>query len=651
VKRGFKKKGDSKNQNRENKFLDEDILSFQISKFQEKALLAILLLIIASLFYKSLNNPFSFVDDSFYIKDNPFIKQLSLKAIYTVFSTFYFSNYHPITTLTYTLEYHFCQLNPFIYHFSNLVIHIANVLLVFWFVKKLTKKYFLSIFIAFFWGIHPMHVESVVWVSERKDLLYTFFYLFSLITYLSFLQKRKFKYILICFLFFAFSCLSKSAAITLPLILIILRYYVTKEKGKFRNYLHVIPFLIISILFGILALVSQGESGTIKDITQVFSITDRVFIFTHTLLFYIINFFFPYDLSIFHYYPLKTQGFFHIGVYASLIIIIAILYFLLFKTGKLKNQLFFGAFFFLFTILLTLQIIPVGTSYVADRYSYLPYLGFLFMIGYLFIYLKSRFKIMKSAVPFFILIWGIGFSTLAYSRVILWSDNIKLIKDMIKKHPSSYEAYQLMGNVYKNEGLYAEALSNYNKSISLYPYDEEVYNNRGCVYFILQNDEAAEKDYSIAIKLKPDFYLAYLNRGDIYNQTGKFQSAVSDYTNAIKIYPDSSQCFHNRGDAYFNLKDYILAKIDYSKAIQIDSDDYISYCNRGLANASLTDYKNALSDYNKSISLFPFAQAYFNRGLLFLFQLNSPDSACADFAKARDLGNQNASELILKYCK
>lgn len=194
--------------------------------------LLVVLIITLLVFVNSLTPNFVDLDDPSYIINNPFIKSLSLKSIATIFTSFYNANYHPLTTLSYAIEFKIFGLKATGYHFTNILIHLINTALVFLLILKIAKRKEIAIICALFFGIHPMHVESVAWISEQKDLLYSMFYLGALYYYYEYIQYNLTKKYLVVILLFTLSLLSKSAAITLPLVLFAFDFYFQRGLNK-----------------------------------------------------------------------------------------------------------------------------------------------------------------------------------------------------------------------------------------------------------------------------------------------------------------------------------------------------------------------------------------------------------------------------------
>jgi hypothetical protein len=224
-----------------------------------------ILLLTFFIYSKSIQNDFVTWDDPEYVTDNNLIKDFSLHGIKNLFTNFYEGNYHPLTALSNSIEFHFWKANPKPYHIINILLHLLNVVLVFLVVAKLAGKKEAGVIVSLFFAVHPLHVESVAWIAERKDVLYTFFYLAAWLAYIRYLKIPNQKgwesgYLIFSLLLFGCSLLSKSMAVTLPVILILTDYYLDK-KINLKSLLAKIPFFLLSLIFGVVALKSQGTSG------------------------------------------------------------------------------------------------------------------------------------------------------------------------------------------------------------------------------------------------------------------------------------------------------------------------------------------------------------------------------------------------------
>ena len=221
--------------------------------------ISFILIATAIAYYPCLKNGFVW-DDEGYILKNYYIKNMSVDNLKTIMTTPIMGNYHPLVIISYAWEYFFFKLNPAPYHIVNMIIHLLNCVLVFYFIMRLSNSIPVAFITGLLFGIHPLHVESVAWISERKDVLYAFFYVISLICYLSYLEKRPdYKYYFFALFFFLLSILSKPMAVTLPLVLFLMDYF-RDRKIDYRAIIEKIPFFVLSILSGIVTLFAQRLS-------------------------------------------------------------------------------------------------------------------------------------------------------------------------------------------------------------------------------------------------------------------------------------------------------------------------------------------------------------------------------------------------------
>jgi Flp pilus assembly protein TadD len=583
--------------------------------------LAGIVILTVIVFSSSITRNFVNLDDPAYIRDNPFIKPLSWQNIKSIFSTFYNANYHPLTTLVYGVEYSLFKLNGTLYHFIDLLIHLANVCLVFVLISRLSpgpspkergeRAWQVALITALLFAIHPMHVESVAWISELKDVLYSFFYITGLIFYIKYIKEKKPKLLAATFFLFLLSLLSKSAAVTFPLLLVLFDCYFlnlrTTNESELRNantspfgnskkflvrrLMEKIPFFLLSVVFGIVAIYSQKSAGAINaDYMVHYTPLQRIFVVSYALVFYPVKLFLPFNLVALYYSPKVLPYYYYICP-----VIIAAVVFTIFKAKNLKRELIFGFAFYVLSILLVIQIIPVGYSVVSERYSYIPYIGLFFIAGnYLIMKWRTSKYVLACAVLFF--------SFLSYQRGKAWRDSVTLFSDIVEKNPTSAYAPFGLGKVQSENGDSKGALASFKRSIELDPTVPEVYFYRGNIYYNLQNQEAAMKDYQKAVALKPDYKEAYYNIGTVYAVAGKNEEAVENFSKAISIEPNQFM-YARRGTAYFNLKKYAEAESDYTNALKRDSTASETWYNRGATYYNLAKNKEACDDWKKAFEL------------------------------------------------
>jgi len=617
-------------------------------------ILAAIVVITVIVFSNSLNNDFiRNWDDKGYLMDNPYVQNFSVASIKPIFTTFYNANYHPLTTLSYAIELKLFGLNPKPFHIANLFFHLLNALLVFWVIYLIIGRIEAAAIVSLFFAIHPMHVESVSWISERKDVLYTLFYISALISYLYYLKNNKQKQIIITFALFLCSLLSKSAAVSFPILLILFDYYYQRPFDK-KNITEKIPFFILSAGFGIAAVFSQRTLGAIQDLTPVFSIFDRIFLVSYGILFYIVKLFVPINLSAIHAYPIKMDGMLPWEYYLSPLIILLIV-FGIYKSVKYRKEFIFGFLFFLITIALVIQVIPVGKALTAERYSYVPYIGLIFIIGRFYTdTIDNVFSYAKKLKPVFVIVligYTAFFCITTWNRNKVWKDGMSLFEDVIQKNPMIDYAY--INRAHAKDDLRDEkgAIEDYDKAISINPHFAESYNNRGNAKYLLNDKPAAIADYDKAIEVDPNYALGYFNRAIAKGDLNDLQGAIADYTKAVENKSDYADAYYNRGNIKIKLQDFKGAIADYSETIRCKPQFAEAYHNIGVAKYNLQDFNGAIADFTNAIQLNPnYGEAYNNRAAANLI-LKKTDAACNDWKKAAQLGFTNANSFIQQYCK
>lgn len=533
-------------------------------KTKRSSYLLAIILLTGIVFSNSLKNDFiNELDDDVYVTDNQRIGDLSGPGLKNIFSSFVAGNYHPLTMLSLALDYRIFGLNASGFHATNLLLHLLNTVLVFIFIGRLVSDQRVAAFVALFFAVHPMHVESVSWISERKDVLYALFFLGALLSYVLYLQRnRRRKYWNSCLLFFLGSLLSKPMAVTLPAVLLLLDFY-HNRKLSWKTLAEKTPFFLLSLVFGVLTLVSQQPEAGIRQLAATYSVLDRILIPARAVVFYLVKLFVPTNLSAFHYYPEKSDGWLPFEFYLAPIILAAV--FLVLRAvvksdHDLKRDVVFGMLFFLFTISIVLQIIPAGRAYAAERYTYIPYIGLLFIPARgIMRFLDSPSKksgLRKAVAAGIIILIASAFSVQSYMRNRVWQDGLRLFTDVIEKSPKAGHAYFIRG-VFKHNRLrdYAGALDDYDRAASLRYKDPHLYANRSGVRGIRGDYEGALADSNRAIDLNPDFDRAYFNRGTAKYFLKDLQGAVMDYSEAFRLNPANGDAAFMLGNVFFALED------------------------------------------------------------------------------------------------
>ncbi len=613
-------------------------------------------------FSPSLSNDFVNWDDPSYILNNARIQNFSLKNLIMMFNPFpqsyLVSNYHPLTELSLALDHMVYGVKPFGFHLTNMIIHTINTILVYLLVTKLLKGFQIAAIItALFFAIHPMHVESVVWASERKDVLHVFFYLLAMLQYLRYLDSGQLKkYLWYTLAFFVCSLLSKAQAVTLPIVLLLMDYFYKRENRK-SYVLEKAPFLMLflafmlSLAFGLLAIWAQ--KSTQADSLVSISLAQRPFTGSMSLVIYLQKLFVPTGLCALHPYAFKPGEAMPTYFYGAIFVLLGYL-FLLYKTFvDNKRVLFFGLAFFLITILPVLQFLTIGEAQWAERYSYLPYIGLFLVIGYYadLVFQKGtteqiseedlpsgnmdKFKIPVMA---FLAVGLLGSVILSWNRIPYWENSPKLWEDVLDKYPGEKLAYVNLSHFYsevkewdKSQSYAEEGLkfapNHYkllvNKAFCMMKKKQhkqavevlldaverdgehyEIHFNLGICYDNLKDYDKALASYKKTLEYEPNHIQAFLQRGVIYsNQKNDQQAAIKDFERVIEYAPTHKDALMNMAVALYKTAqtDKAIATID--KAVKVAPNDAKAWYISALANAQKKNYQKAISDGNRAKTL------------------------------------------------
>jgi tetratricopeptide (TPR) repeat protein len=589
------------------------------------------------LLFPVVNNGWVMWDDPAYVLENKHLVIHSWSEFFHQFNLVVVQgNYHPITILSLALDYSIDGFNPIVFHTTNLIFHLLNVLLTYIFVFLLFRVRWIALLVAFLFAIHPMHLESFAWVAERKDVIYVFFFLIGLINYIFYQQKKtKLNYFL-CLLFFIFSLLSKGMAVVFPVILLLLDY--VQERKFTRNaMIEKVPFFALSLIFGIIAIWAQDGSGAVT------SNADAPFIQTflvpiYGLSIYLYKLFLPINLSALHPYPNLVDGQIPF-IYLFSIIPLALAIGLVYKFFKADRKVLFGLLFFLVAIFPVLQFFSVGSAIIAERYSYLSYLGLFIAMGFI---LQSVYQKLADNFrsPFIVLLAVyLGFISIqTYNRIQVWQNDETLWGDVIETYADDYFAYMKRGSYRAKNGQGDAALSDLNQSISIFPNDYYTLNNRGMIYFSQREYVQAEQDFTRAINLDSTQYEAFLNLGLIHLNTKNYIESAKHFKKASQLNPNNDLIFLNLGLLYERMDLIDDALIAYNTSIQLNPNNSLNYSYRGQFYYRLGKYTPAISDFEKSIALNNEGASAFYWKAKSLQQLNQKEQAKITLQEAVRLG-------------
>ncbi len=506
------------------------------------------------------NNFINFDDDGYITKNYQIQSGLNFENVKWAFTAVVLSNWHPLTLLSHMLDWSLFGNYAGGHHLVSLLWHIGTVILLFLFLYKTTHNIWPSAFAAAFFALHPLRVESVAWASERKDVLSLFFGMSSIYAYAFYVEKNKISRYLLCLMFFIMSLMSKPMLVTLPFMLLLLDYWPLNRwqqtldtstenslKPGGKLLLEKTPFVLISIASSIITLWAQNKGGSIvSEVGLPLTIRLSNAIFAYTA--YLGKILWPVDLAVF--YPLN----FYLPLWQVIIsgitiltISLAVLYFI-----KKMPFLFVGWFWYLGTLIPVIGVIQVGGQAVADRYTYLPFIGIAVILAWGIPLVFQRLNISKGVLVSLAIATLSMLAFLTWIQCIYWKDSITLFSHTLRVTKDNYLAHNNLGAVLSERGKIKEAVHHYNTSIRINPNYNFSYINRGNLYNDLGQHYRAILDYNQAIRLKPDYVIAYYNRGIAYFNRGQYQQAIDDYNEVLRLQPDNAAAYNNRGNAYLH---------------------------------------------------------------------------------------------------
>jgi len=631
---------------------------FLLSKKMKNLLFSLIVILVATFiaFYPSFENDFTDWDDFSYVLENENIKELSLNKVKYFFTNSEVSNYHPLTMLSLAINYKFSKkkMNPYenriepeaiSFHTTNIIFHLLNTILVFYFIFLLSgSRIPIAFIVALLFGIHPMHVESVSWISERKDVLYTFFFMGGLITYLKYLNLYRTRYYIFTIILCVLSLLSKPAAVVFPLVLFLIDFY-KKRPFNLKVFLDKIIFFALAITFGIITFAVQKDKA-VADF-ETFTVLQRFIFASYGFIMYIYKLFIPLKLSAFYPYPLLSDsGKLPVIYYLSpfIVLIIAGMVWISIKKNRIE---LFGILFYFITTALVLQFISVGRAIMADRYTYMPYIGLFFIFGYFYDQLSIRKeKIYRNLFLLAFIPFSIWLVSLTHEQTKVWKNSETLWTNVIKNYPASDVAYKNRGNYYARRDDTERALKDYLVLVERNSKEVDIYSNLGNIYGLRQEFDKSLEAYSKAINLDSNNYKAYLNRAITYSKMKEYDKAILDYNKSIELNPKNIQTYKNRGYALLESGRFNEAINDYNFLIEHDTENFDFYLKRGFCKFNLNNYPEALADFQYSLILNPNnATTLFNISITY-YKMNNSKSALEYALKAKEMGYQVSENYV-----
>jgi Tfp pilus assembly protein PilF len=565
---------------------------------KSRTTLAIVTLFVATLalYSRAFFFPFCVIDDGDYVTNNVHVASgLSIDNIAWAFTAFHSGNWHPLTWLSLMLDSQLFGVAPAGFHLVNIVFHALNAALLFLLFRYVTGAVWRSAFVAACFAFHPLHVESVAWIAERKDVLSTLFLILTLLLYSGYVKQAKRGLYLCSLAAFVLGLMAKPMLVTLPVILLLLDFW-PFERLRIRFFasgpnlpshdevdghrfaflvMEKVPFVLFAAVSSTLTLFAQKPS--ISTLTNV-PLLDRGSNALLALVVYVEKMFFPFDLAII--YPLVSVPLWKAGCAAA---ILAAITFMVIKCSDKRRYLAVGWFWYLITLLPVLGIIQVGRQALADRYTYIPFIGLFIMASWGGGELCSKLPAIRKFAGVAAAGVCILLSAATWIQLGYWRDNFILFDHALKVTENNHFAHYSLGLVYEQQKRPELAITEYMKSIEIEPRDPMVHFDLGFLFDAQGNPAEAIRHFEEAIRLNPGFAQAHFTLGIVLGKVGKINESIRELGVALRIEPDNTKYLNNLG-VVLAQQGIIDDAIElFSKAVRLNPNDTKAYNNLQIA--------------------------------------------------------------------
>jgi Tfp pilus assembly protein PilF len=530
---------------------------------------------------------FTFVnyDDSQYVTENQYVKDgLNYKSIRWAFSSYHAANWHPFTWLSHMLDIQLYGMNPGAHHQTNLIFHIVNALLLFFVFRKMTSNLWQSGFVAALFALHPLHVESVAWVAERKDVLSTFFWMLTMFSYARYAAHPGINRYLPVVGFFILGLMAKPMLVTLPFVLLLLDYWplrriqfnppgddhislIKKQSpGRFLIW-EKIPLFSLAMASSVVTFMAQKSGGAVGSM-ELYPLTTRVANALVAYVKYIGKMIWPANLAVFYPYSESLPGWQIIGAGALL----GLITFAAIRSFRQRPWFVVGWMWFIGTLVPVIGLVQVGLQAMADRYTYIPLIGVSIIVAWGLPELLHKWHHKEKLLGLTVIAVLVMLGTTSWMQIRYWKNSLTLFKHALDVTENNYLAHNAFGNALKEEGKSNEAIRHYLKALEIKPDYAMPHYNIGHTLAVQGKLDDAINHFQKAIQIKPDFASAHDNLGYVFMIQGKIKPAIMHYAEALRIKPDDAEVHNRMGLALVSQGQLDNAVIHFQKAVNLKAD-------------------------------------------------------------------------------
>jgi len=600
---------------------------------QRKSLIICLLLLTTTLavFWQVHNHDFVDIDDPYYISDNPQVKTgLTRAGFVWAFTTTHVTNWHPLTWLSHMLDCQLYGVNPKGHHLTNVVFHLANTILLFLILKWMTGAVWRSGFVAALFALHPLHVESVAWVAERKDVLSTFFWMLTLWAYFYYVKRPALHRYLLVFFSLALGLMAKPMLVTLPCVLLLLDYWplerfrfsqlsgdtppsirVSKvqESSVLLLLAEKIPLFVLIAVSSVVTFLVQRSGGALGNL-DMYPVKIRIANALISYVSYMGKTLWPHNLAVFYPHPEQSL---QLWQAAGAGLLLGIISMAVLRLARLHPYLAVGWLWYLGTLVPVIGLVQIGGQAMADRYTYVPLIGLFIMIGWGVPELVARWRYRKIGIGLAAGLVLAGSMILTWSQLQHWKSTVTLFEHALSVTADNYFAHNNLGIAYARQGEMDKAISHYTKALQFKPYFPRAHNNLGNAYARQGRTEEAIAHFTLALQYKPDFAGAHNNLGNVLAAQGKNKEAIFHFSRAQQLQPDFAEVSFNMGSVFARQGSMDDALAQFSRALELKPDFAEAHNSLGVILARKGRFDEAIVHFREALRLKPtFIQAHNN---------------------------------------
>jgi tetratricopeptide (TPR) repeat protein len=525
----------------------------------------ILCTLTTAVYWQVVNYDFIQLDDPAYVTENKSVQEgISKESFIWAFTNFHAGYWIPMTWLSLMLDFELFGLHPGGYHLTNLFLHMANALLLFLILQRMTGAIWQSGLVAAFFSLHPLHVESVVWITERKDVLSTLFWLLSILTYSRYVERAGLKNYLLTCMAFALGLMAKPMLVTLPFLLLLLDYWPLQRMGanqwqgncpQDRQSLaerkrstpqllvEKIPLLILAAVASIVTIYSQQSWDAVKSTVQ-FPLTVRLANAVLSYATYIGKMFWPANLAVLYPHPGSSIPVWQIVASVMFLSAVSIM---VIRAARRYPYLLVGWFWYLGTLVPVIGLVQAGDQAMADRFTYIPLIGLFIMLTWGGTDLLTKNLPLRKFTPVLIALLVSALTICSWWQVRHWRDSISLFQHTLSVTENNATIHNNLGNVLILAGRYEEGAAHFTRAIEIIPNNLKAHLNLAVALVHLGKPDQAIDHYMTALKLEPNHPGAHNNLGNALVMQGKPEEAIPHFRKAIELDDDYAEPHNNLG--------------------------------------------------------------------------------------------------------